>query len=80
MQFLLDAGVSSRRGVMNAHREPAYAAPASARIGTSLARSEAAQDNSIMLPLSIQMEEEDVARVADVLREALAIVRVSEAV
>ncbi|WP_108459861.1 DegT/DnrJ/EryC1/StrS family aminotransferase [Devosia naphthalenivorans] len=80
MQFLLDAGVSSRRGVMNAHREPAYAAPASARIGTSLARSEAAQDCSIMLPLSIQMEEEDVARVADVLREALAIVRVSEAV
>jgi len=65
---------------MNAHREPAYAAPASARIGTSLTRSEAAQDCSIMLPLSVQMNEDDIARIAATLKEALVSVRVAEAV
>ena len=78
MQHLLDQGISSRRGVMNAHREPAYAAPGGARIGSRLSRSEYAQDHAIMLPLSVQMQEEDVALVADALRGAMASIRTAE--
>ena len=77
MQFLLDRGIATRRGVMNAHREPAYAATGKARIGSSLSRSEYAQDHAIMLPMSAQMEEGDVARVADALRGAIARARVA---
>lgn len=80
MQYMLDAGISTRRGVMNAHREPAYAAPASARIGSRLTFSELAQDHSIMLPLAVQMSEDEVARVATVLQDALVSMRVEELV
>jgi dTDP-4-amino-4,6-dideoxygalactose transaminase len=80
MQHMLDQGISTRRGVMNAHREPAYAGPGSARIGSRLSRSEYAQDHAIMLPLSGQMEEEDVALVADALKGAMASVRTAELV
>lgn len=72
MQLMLDKGISTRRGVMNAHREPAYAASGGWRAAGSLARSEAAQDHAIMLPMFAQMEESDVARVADALKGALA--------
>lgn len=78
MQTLLDQGISTRRGVMNAHREPAYAAPGSARIGSALTRSEYAQDHTIMLPIWAQMGEEDVALVAEALMGAMASARISE--
>ena len=78
MQHMLDQGISTRRGVMNAHREPAYAGPGSARIGSGLSRSEHAQDHAIMLPLSGQMEEEDVALVAEALKGAMASVGTAE--
>jgi perosamine synthetase len=52
MQFLLDAGVSARRGVMCAHREAPYAAE-----GRRLPHSEEAQDRTIILPLFHQMTE-----------------------
>lgn len=78
MQELLDAGISTRRGVMNAHREPAYVAPGSARMGASLALSEAAQDRGVMLPLSAQMDEADVERVAGALMGAIAAARTAE--
>jgi dTDP-4-amino-4,6-dideoxygalactose transaminase len=72
MQALLDEGISTRRGVMNAHREAAYpsgtwrVAP-----GQHLARSEEAQDTAIMLPLYHDLHEADQDRVIDaVLRAA----------
>lgn len=78
MQHMLDNGISTRRGVMNAHREPAYAAPGNARIGSYLGRSEYAQDHAIILPLSAQMAEEDVVLVADALKGAMASARILE--
>lgn len=78
MQYLLDRGISTRRGVMNAHREPAYAAPGMARMGSYLNCSEFAQDHAIMLPMSAQMEDEDVARVAEALSGAMAAERLAE--
>ena len=56
MQHLLDAGVASRRGIMCTHREPAYA-DLSCRF--PLPHSEAAQQRCIILPLYIQMTEEE---------------------
>lgn len=50
MQSLLDAGVVTRRGIMCTHREPAYAHGAW-RAGSSLSRSERAQDRSVLVPL-----------------------------
>jgi dTDP-4-amino-4,6-dideoxygalactose transaminase len=63
MQGMLDDGISTRRGIMNAHREPAYqnepwrCAADRASCGClpgccrALAHSEAAQDHCIILPL-----------------------------
>jgi perosamine synthetase len=45
MQFLLDGGIATRRGIMNAHQEPAY------KLILSLAQSESARDSVILLPL-----------------------------
>jgi dTDP-4-amino-4,6-dideoxygalactose transaminase len=82
MQRLLDAGIATRRGIMCAHREPAYLAePWSCGAGPGacgcasgtcrrLLHSEQAQDRSILLPLFHQMTERDQDRVASTLREA----------
>ena len=70
MQAMLDAGVSTRRGVMNAHRERAYA-DAPCRIPAPLVRSEQAQDRAMLLPLYHQMTETDQDRVVEALREAV---------
>jgi len=72
MQRLLDAGISTRRGVMNAHREGAYTgADAAWRATTAgLACSEQAQDTAVMLPLYHQMTERDQDRVVDALASA----------
>ncbi|MBM4429743.1 MAG: DegT/DnrJ/EryC1/StrS aminotransferase family protein, partial [Chloroflexi bacterium] len=67
MQFMLDRDVATRRGVMCAHREPAYA---DLDHGCLLPESEKAQDRSIVLPLYHQMTEEDQNYVVEVLREA----------
>ena len=69
MQYLMDLGISARRGVMNVHLEGSGTEPA--RLGSTLARSEAAQQRSVMLPLFAQMEDADVARVADAFASAL---------
>lgn len=71
MQSMLDNGVSTRRGVMCAHREPSYPA-GTYRAASYLSRSEAAQDNCIILPLYGQMTEADVKTVAEALEYALA--------
>ena len=69
MQAMLDAGVATRRGVMCAHREPAYSA-ISPRF--DLTRSELAQDQCILLPLYPQMTEDDQRTVASALVAACA--------
>jgi perosamine synthetase len=82
MQQMLDQGVATRRAVMCAHREPAYAteewscgsgpgacgcAPLTC---VRLAQSERAQDQWIVLPLFHQMTEEDQDVVIAALRAA----------
>jgi perosamine synthetase len=66
MQSMLDAGVSTRRGIMCTHREPAYAKYAA----QSLPHSVAAQEHTVLLPLYIQMTDEEQARVVELLRAA----------
>ncbi len=70
MQALLDMGISTRRGIMNIHREDAYADKASHRVATShLARSVAAQEGAVILPLFAQMTEDEVSFVVEALRD-----------
>jgi dTDP-4-amino-4,6-dideoxygalactose transaminase len=71
MQALLDAGIATRRGVMNAHREAAYP-PGTWRAVGSLRQSEEAQDSAIALPLFHDLAEDDQNRVIARLREAVA--------
>ena len=72
MQALLDEGISTRRGVMNAHREAAYPA-GTWRVapGTSLTRSEEAQDTAIVLPLFHDLAEVDQDRVINAVIRAV---------
>lgn len=60
MQQLLDKGIASRRGIMTAHRETAYKY---AQQHAGLAVSEDLQDNSIILPLYVPMQEQEIAYV-----------------
>lgn len=81
MQDLLDVGISTRRAIMNAHREPAYrkepwqcAEPhqsCGCQSGTckSLQQSEHIQDRAIAIPLYAQMTYEEQSRVIDALRK-----------
>jgi dTDP-4-amino-4,6-dideoxygalactose transaminase len=71
MQAMLDAGIGTRRGIMCAHREPAYQHEAwscgvdredcQCEVGSCrcLTESELAQDSSILLPLFHQMTEQE---------------------
>lgn len=72
MQALLDAGISTRRGVMCAHREPAYA-KAPWRAAGSLVESERAQDEIVILPLFHEMTESEQDQVVSALKSALAL-------
>jgi dTDP-4-amino-4,6-dideoxygalactose transaminase len=65
MQRLLDAGISSRRGIMTAHREPAYTAAYGPQ---SLPITEEASDRSLLLPLFPEMTKEQQDHVVTVLR------------
>jgi perosamine synthetase len=62
MQQMLDAGVSTRRGVMNAHLELPYRSPV---IRTDLAHSERAQRRGVILPLAPAMTAAQVQHVCD---------------
>lgn len=66
MQAMLDAGISTRRGIMCAHREPAYAGLPHG----PLPQSEAAQDQCVLLPLYPGMTTAQQERVAHELRQA----------
>ena len=70
MQTMLDAGVSTRRGVMNIHREASYP-EGSWRAGSDLGHSEDAQDTAIVLPLYHQLTEDDQDRVVEALAAAV---------
>jgi perosamine synthetase len=82
MQVMLDAGVATRRGIMCAHREPAYP-PETWACGLrqphacgpgrcpGLKHSEAAQDEAIILPLFPGMSLEHQNQVAATLSSAL---------
>jgi len=72
MQYMLDRGVATRKGVMCSHREPAYQQLEAWSCGRNknecqcppgtcrnLTYSEYAQDHSIVLPLYTQMTDED---------------------
>ncbi len=67
MQEMLDRGISTRRGVMCSHREPAYAA-VPWRAGSALAESERAQDETVILPLYHDLTEAEQERVVSALR------------
>jgi perosamine synthetase len=65
MQELLERGISSRRGIMNSHQEPAYSGDGP----YCLPHSEAARDQVVLLPLFDALSESDQDRVIDGLRE-----------
>ncbi|MGI9052510.1 MAG: DegT/DnrJ/EryC1/StrS family aminotransferase [Ilumatobacteraceae bacterium] len=66
MQFMLDRGIATRRGIMCAHREQPYLDESA-----GLPNSEWCQDHTIILPLYVQMSGHDVERVATTLMEAV---------
>jgi perosamine synthetase len=83
MQQLLDAGISTRRAIMNSHREPAYeiedwqcagkrpTCGCPARSCRELAHSEFIQENAIAIPLYVPMSEDEQNRVVDALRKVV---------
>lgn len=71
MQRLLDRGISTRRGVMCAHREPSYPDGTWRAAGT-LAASEAIQDHGVALPLYADMTDADQDAVMAAVREICA--------
>ena len=82
MQSMLDAGIATRRGVMCAHREPAYRSEpwrcvsASGVVDgsdpcSSLSESEAITAHGLILPLFVGMTDDDQGRVVAALASAL---------
>lgn len=67
MQHLLDEKISSRRGIMCSHLEPAYR---DAVQRFALPESEAAQTECVLLPLYSGLTPEDQQRIADTLKIA----------
>jgi dTDP-4-amino-4,6-dideoxygalactose transaminase len=69
MQALLDRGVASKRGVGNAHQEPAYADTSRWTCGPGgLAVSEELRDTTIVLPLFQGMTDAEQRQVLDAVR------------
>ena len=76
MQRLLDQGISTRRGAMNAHREAAYP-PGTWRQGPGgLFVSERTQDTTIVLPLFHDLSDADQDHVIDAVAAAVAVAAV----
>ena len=76
MQLMRDHGVATRRGIMCAHREPAYKKE-KWRAAGPLTESERAQEECILLPLYHQLTDQDQQLVARELRAALSIKEVT---
>lgn len=68
LAHLASADISARRGIMAAHRQPAYAGTAHAPLPVT----EHMTDSTLILPVFHQMSESDQARVVDALRSAAA--------
>jgi dTDP-4-amino-4,6-dideoxygalactose transaminase len=71
MQRMLDHGVATRRGVMNAHREASYPPGSWRTTPAGLSQSEAAGDSTIVLPLYHGLTEQDQDRVIAALELAI---------
>ncbi|MCM8761035.1 MAG: DegT/DnrJ/EryC1/StrS family aminotransferase [Candidatus Omnitrophica bacterium] len=65
MQYLLDNGISTRRGVMNAHQEKPYA-----NSNFDLKNSEKARDSVILLPIFYGLKESEVEKIAELMKNA----------
>jgi dTDP-4-amino-4,6-dideoxygalactose transaminase len=59
MQHLLDKGIATRRGIMNAHQEPAYSDHP-----ISLPESEFCRENAILFPLHLDMLADDFEQIS----------------
>ncbi|TMC02370.1 MAG: DegT/DnrJ/EryC1/StrS family aminotransferase [Chloroflexi bacterium] len=70
MQAMRDAGVSTRRGIMCAHREPAYAREPWLAGPSGLAVSEEAQERGLILPLYHELTADEQETVSAALRAA----------
>ena len=68
MQLLLDQGISTRRGIMCSHREPAYQGWP---VPPEIEESEKAQDSCILLPIYHSLTEGEQMRVAEALKGSL---------
>ena len=68
LTVLAEHDVSARRGIMAAHRQPAYAGPDHG----SLPATERLTDNTLILPLFHQMTGDEQARVVEAIRSAAA--------
>jgi perosamine synthetase len=90
MQAMLDEGIATRRGIMCAHREPAYPSGTwscagrirsrfcTEKVCRCLRHSEEAQDRTVILPLFPEMTFEQQDRVAESLQDALRAVTLNE--
>ncbi|MDO8446228.1 MAG: DegT/DnrJ/EryC1/StrS family aminotransferase [Deltaproteobacteria bacterium] len=65
MQHLLDKGIATRPGIMNAHKEKPYSDSI-----FDLRESEEARENVLLLPIFSEMKESDVRMIADLIRNA----------
>jgi len=74
MQALLDRGISTRRGIMNAHQEPAYRDLPSPGIAgyPALPHSETARDTTLLLPLFHHLQDAEIEEVIEVMRQIAA--------
>jgi dTDP-4-amino-4,6-dideoxygalactose transaminase len=66
MQFLLDKGIATRRGIMNAHQEPPYKL-----INWSLPNSELCRDNTVLIPLYSNIGMENLKFISDSIHEIM---------
>ncbi|HEU5080691.1 MAG TPA: DegT/DnrJ/EryC1/StrS family aminotransferase [Opitutaceae bacterium] len=70
MQYMLDRKIATRRGIMCAHREPAYQKETWRSAG-ALTESEGAQEQAVLLPLYHLLTNEEQDRIVSLLREAV---------
>lgn len=68
MQAMLDAQISTRRGIMCSHREEAYAQHENTN---ELGQSEAAQDHCILLPLYPGLTADEQSTIAQALKQSI---------
>ena len=64
IQRLLDAGISTRRGIMNSHQEIIYSP-----MNWPLQKSEKCSNQAILLPMYHELEKNNIEYISDVLHE-----------